>query len=226
MKRIATCLVPLILLGACRKPAAAPAEKPVEETPGAAQISVTKQRTDLLFTFVDPTGAYHDVSKVDEVPEASRAQVMVRDLSKSPDELKTADYLYLADLRTPGAQGRYPCGAVSRRSFERKGSTEAAAQAAENTEQAGGHLVTLYTASWCGVCKQTKAYLKKKGVPYIEKDVEKDAGAEKELEIKASAKGLRVQGVPVIDVAGELLMGFDPDALSQLLDKQGIGKSL
>ena len=44
--------------------------------------------------------------------------------------------------------------------------------------------------------------------------------------MKAKARGLRPQGIPVIDVAGELMMGFDPDALTQLLRKKGVGKTL
>lgn len=214
---------------ACHKQSAAPepsAAPKVNETPEAAHIVVTKDSKDLILTYVDATGAYHDVTKIEDVPETSRAQVLVRDLSKSPDELRSAEYLYIADLRTPDAKGRFPCGAVSRHGFDRHGAVEAAAQAAEGSAAEQGQLVTLYTASWCGVCKKAKAFLRQKGVPFVEKDVEKDAGAEKELEIKASAKGLRVQGVPVVDVAGELMMGFDQDALNQLLEKKGISKAL
>lgn len=220
------CLVCACAQHSSPEAAAADAGQGPSEPPDAAHITVTKTRTDLVFSYLDATGAYHDVTKVDDVPEASRAQVLVRDLSKSPDELHSSEYLYIADLRIPDANGHYPCGAVSRHAFDRKGNMEAAAQAAEGSAAESGNLVTLYTASWCGVCKKTKAFLRQKGIPFVEKDVEKDPGAEREMEIKAAAKGLRVQGVPVVDVAGELMMGFDPDALTHLLEKKGIGKAL
>lgn len=194
--------------------------------PDVPKVVVTKARQDLLFTYLDATGGYHDVTKIDDVPEASRAQVLVRDLSKSPAELKASDYLYVADLRTPDSNGRYTCGAVSRRAFEQKGASEAAAQVVLETGKETGQLVTVYSASWCGVCKQAKAFLKKKGIPFIEKDIEKDANASAELAAKAKVKGVQPQGVPVIDVSGELMLGFDPEALAGLLDKKGLGKTL
>lgn len=220
----------LMAVGACRgggKPSAADAgAEAAAPPPDAARIIVTKDRTDLIFTYIDGTGAYHDVSKIDAVPEASRQQVLVRDLSKSPDELRAADYLYIADLRTPDSNGHYTCGAVSRRGFEREGLYDAASKAAEGADGQSGNLVIVYSASWCGVCKQAKAFLKQKGIPFVDKDIEKDPKAEAELAMKAKARGLRPQGIPVIDVAGELMMGFDPDALTQLLHKKGLEKTL
>ena len=98
----------------------------------------------------------------------------MRDLSKSPDELRSADYLYIADLRTSDSNGHYPCGAVSRRSFDREGAYDAASKAAEGEAEKSGNLVTVYSASWCGVCKQAKAFLREEGIPFVDKDVEKD----------------------------------------------------
>jgi glutaredoxin len=77
--------------------------------------------------------------------------------------------------------------------------------------------VILYGTSWCGFCKKAKEYFRKKGVAFTEKDVEKDAGAAKELADKAAAGGVRVTGVPVIDVRGTLVQGFDQSRLERLL---------
>src|SRR5690606_23743383 len=109
------------------------------------------------------------------------------------------------------------CGVVSRRAFEKRGVREAVATAAQGALERGEKLVVVYTTSWCGVCKRTKAFLTAQGVPFVERDVERDDGAEEELAAKAAARGLRPQGVPVIDVAGELMMGFDQEALLSLL---------
>lgn len=218
----------LAALPACRRtpPAQAPARPVADDGPQPAKIVVTKARTDLVFTYLDAQGAYHDATSVDEVPEASRAQVLVRDLSRTPEELRSADFLYVADLREGDKDGRYACGAVSRRAFERKGAAEAAAQAARLEAEAGGAVVVVYTASWCGVCRQAREYLKRRGVPFLDRDVEKEDGAQTELQAKLKAKGLRFTGVPVIDVAGELMTGFDADALSGLLEKKGLARTL
>lgn len=77
--------------------------------------------------------------------------------------------------------------------------------------------VILYGTSWCGFCKKAKEYFKKKGVAFIEKDVEKDEGAARELADKAAAAGAKVTGVPVIDVRGTLVQGFDQPRLERLL---------
>ncbi len=195
--------------------------------PPPAKIVVTKDRKDLVFTWIDAYGKFHDTTTITSIPKASRAQVLVRDLSKTPDELHSADYLYVADVRHPDADGRYPCGAVSRYSFDvHGGAKKAAEKAAEGDQAAGRPLVTLYGASWCGACQAAKAWLKRHGVPFIDKDVDQDPGAQAELEAKAARAGLRPTGIPVIDVAGDLMVGFDPNALEQALEKKGLAHTL
>ncbi len=220
-------LLVVLALVACHRPAAKAAASAKRIGPAPAKIVVTKERKDLVFTWVDAYGKFHDTTKLDDIPADSRAQVLVRDLSKSQDELHTADYLYVADLRQADANGRYPCGAVSRYAFETHGgASKAAEHAAKGAEARGEALVTIYGASWCGACQAAKAWLKKQGVPFIDKDVEKDPGAQAELEAKAAKAGLRPSGIPVIDVAGELMVGFDPDALHALLEKKGLARTL
>ncbi|WP_085711675.1 MULTISPECIES: glutaredoxin family protein [unclassified Pseudomonas] len=65
--------------------------------------------------------------------------------------------------------------------------------------------VVLYTTDWCGYCKQTKRFLDQKGIPFREFDIEKDAEARKAYE------ALGGRGIPLIDVNGTLIRGFDPD---------------
>lgn len=219
-KLLGSLLVLALLSAACRRPAdEAPQKPPSVEVP---EVVVTADRSDLLFTWLDGEGRYHDVSTIDEIPEAARAQVLVRDLSRSPDELRAADFLYIADLRSPGPEGRFPCGAVSRRAFERRGAREVASKVAREQALEDGVQVVIYTTDWCGVCQKAKSFLAKNGVSFLERDLEKDPEAEGELQAKAAAAGLRPQGVPVLDVAGELMMGFDPNALLGMLKHHGI----
>lgn len=224
MIRFAALLIAASLMS-CTKEAQPSADAPTPAPTGdfePPQLVVTQARTDLVFTWLDPAGAFHDTGKLEEIPEESRAQVLVRDLSKSPSELRAHEFLYVADLRQPDEQGRYPCGVVSRRAFEKTGLHEAAVNAAQGAVERGERLVFVYSASWCGVCKRTKSFLTSLGVPFVERDVEKDPGADEELRAKAAAAGLRPQGVPVIDVAGRLMMGFDAEALTRLLEEQGL----
>lgn len=77
--------------------------------------------------------------------------------------------------------------------------------------------VIIYTTSWCGYCRKAKSFLKAKKVFFTEKDVEKDAGAAQELAQKAAAARVQPQGVPVLDVKGKLILGFDQQAIEQAL---------
>lgn len=72
--------------------------------------------------------------------------------------------------------------------------------------------VIIYTTVWCGFCKMAKKYMDDLGVEYEEKDVEKDreAGAE-------SVRKSGQMGVPVIDVNGTIIVGFNKHMLDQAL---------
>ncbi|HEX4547584.1 glutaredoxin family protein [Pseudomonas sp.] len=67
--------------------------------------------------------------------------------------------------------------------------------------------VVLYATDWCGYCKQTRRFLDSKGIPFKEFDIEKDAQARKAYE------ALGGRGIPLIDVNGTLIRGFDPDEI-------------
>jgi glutaredoxin 3 len=72
--------------------------------------------------------------------------------------------------------------------------------------------VTIYTTPTCSYCKQTKEYFKEKGVEYSEIDVAADAKAAEEM-IKKSGQ----MGVPVIEIDGEMVVGFDKKKFTELL---------
>lgn len=64
--------------------------------------------------------------------------------------------------------------------------------------------VTIYSASWCGFCHSAKNYFDDIKVKYIDRDVESDPKAGEES-IKKSGQ----RGIPVIDIAGDIIVGFD-----------------
>lgn len=73
--------------------------------------------------------------------------------------------------------------------------------------------VTIYTTPTCVYCKMTKAFFKENNVQYEERDVSADRAAADEM-IKKSNQ----MGVPVIDIDGQILVGFDKEGLSRLLN--------
>ena len=72
---------------------------------------------------------------------------------------------------------------------------------------AAGKGVTLYSAVWCGYCKQAKAWLGSHGVAYTNVDIDAPGGTA--ALAQASGGG---GGVPVLVVDGRTLNGFSAGA--------------
>jgi glutaredoxin len=90
----------------------------------------------------------------------------------------------------------------------------ARAWSAEPSEPVRGDepAVVVYTTSWCGWCRKTLAWLDERGVAYENRDIERDADWAAELQRKTGATS-----IPVVDVGGSIVRGFDPDRLAELL---------
>jgi len=190
--------------------------------PGTAvkpPFDVRGEAEGLLLVWYDERGESHLANQRTEIPEARRASVRVDALELPPDQRLEPDFVYVADLRAPGKDGAYPVRKVPRESFE------AALPSAPKTPQgdtlaadhASSSEVIIYGASWCGACKQAARFFTQKGVPFVEKDIEKEPGARGEMLAKAEAQGVRTNGIPVIDVRGTLLGGFNAARIEQLL---------
>ena len=72
--------------------------------------------------------------------------------------------------------------------------------------------VIVYSTETCPYCVKAKEFLKKNKVKFKEIDVNKDKNAALEM-IKKSGQS----GVPVIDVDGKIVKGFDQTRLKQIL---------
>ncbi|MEK7578120.1 MAG: glutaredoxin domain-containing protein [Patescibacteria group bacterium] len=72
--------------------------------------------------------------------------------------------------------------------------------------------ITIYTTPTCAYCKMTKVYFKEHNVQYEERDVSQDAAARDEMIAKSNQ-----MGVPVIDVDGQIVTGFDKAKLQELI---------
>lgn len=76
--------------------------------------------------------------------------------------------------------------------------------------------VTIYSTTWCAFCATEKQWMDKLGVKYVSKNVEEDEAANNELLEKL---GGNFQGVPVTDINGEMILGFDRPKLQAALEK-------
>lgn len=79
--------------------------------------------------------------------------------------------------------------------------------------------ITIYSTSWCAFCHTEMQWLDKLNIPYIAKDVEADKEAYEEL---MSKNGGNYQGVPVTDIAGDIILGFDRPKLQASMTAHGI----
>jgi glutaredoxin 3 len=77
--------------------------------------------------------------------------------------------------------------------------------------------VTVYSATWCAFCHTAKDYFDKLGVKYTDKDVEKDPAAGLEAVTKSEQRG-----IPVIDIAGDIIVGFDRPKIDAALKAHGL----
>lgn len=74
-------------------------------------------------------------------------------------------------------------------------------------------MITVYSATWCGFCHAAKQYLDKLGVEYTERDVDHEPEAATEAAQKSGQRG-----IPVIDIDGEIIVGFDRPKIDKALE--------
>ena len=72
--------------------------------------------------------------------------------------------------------------------------------------------VTVYSTATCPYCIRLKAFLEEKKVPFTNVDVGSDRAGLEEM-MKKSGQ----MGVPVTDVDGAVIVGFDRDAIARAL---------
>ncbi|MBI2140832.1 glutathione S-transferase N-terminal domain-containing protein [Candidatus Woesearchaeota archaeon] len=72
--------------------------------------------------------------------------------------------------------------------------------------------VKVYSTPTCPWCKKTKEFLKENSIPYQDVNVAGDQKAAEEM-FKKSGQ----MGVPVTDIDGQIVVGFDKPKLKELL---------
>lgn len=77
--------------------------------------------------------------------------------------------------------------------------------------------ITMYTTPTCAFCHMAKEYFKSKKIEFSAKDVTTDPQAYKELVDKSHQLG-----VPVIDIGGTIIVGFDRPRIDLALRDNGL----
>lgn len=72
--------------------------------------------------------------------------------------------------------------------------------------------VTVYSTPSCPYCTYTKQFFNQHNIPFEDVNVASDHLRAREMVEKSGQ-----MGVPVIDIAGNIIVGFQPDVFTQLL---------
>jgi glutaredoxin len=115
-----------------------------------------------------------------------------RALKLTPKEIE--DWHLLCQKKAAAGQTHRPAGTV--------GSLQ--------ERKPAGTPVVIYGAAWCDACHIAADYMKHYGIPYIEKDVEQDENSKATSDLLVAQAGLgKNKSLPVIDVRGAILVGFN-----------------
>ncbi len=73
--------------------------------------------------------------------------------------------------------------------------------------------VTVYSTPTCPYCIYAKDYFRSQGVAFADVDVSRDRVAAQEMISKSGQ-----MGVPVIDIGGTIVVGFQPEVFEKLIN--------
>jgi glutaredoxin len=212
---------------------------PAQEAP-LGDLEILKDGR-FLFTYVEPSGTFATTDKPEIIPEQSRK--MVRVIDPAQTKIKNATTIYTANANDLLKSGKASARPLSREAFETsaiaqlppgasslRGAPPNAARrpaaavggpdagvAATVSSPPGKPVVTIYGTSWCGACQAARSYFAERKIPFADKDIEQDPAAAAELGAKAAKMGIPTDRVPVLDVRGRLLLGFDRSRVEALL---------
>ncbi|MCK6537744.1 MAG: NrdH-redoxin [Polyangiaceae bacterium] len=248
------CLMAVLVPGACKDKTPAPGgDDPTGAKPTSNELPPLEVKDDtanLLLTWIDDKGDFHVAQKVADVPEASRTEVRVVSTTR---EEGTGKLVYVADLSKKQPDGAYPVKVIARTEWDEKGAsrrkarlealapppTGSAPAAPSGSGSAGPGpaptapkvaankvVAIVYGAEWCKPCHDAAAYLKQRGVTVVEKDVDADDAAQAEMQKKLERVKMPGASIPVIDVMGQILVGFSPRALEKAVESARNAKTL
>jgi glutaredoxin-like YruB-family protein len=149
----------------------------------------------VYYRYVEPGGSLRFVARLEDVPEAERAHAKAIRGSRTSGPARPAWGSGGKPARRPWSEAAIDPGAAKPRA-----------------DAAGGREVVVYTTSWCPWCRKTLAFLDAKHVDYVNKDIEKNSAWRDELVEKTGSAS-----VPVVEIDGQRIDGFDQSAMERLL---------
>lgn len=251
---VRSCLVLCALLAVlgCRSREPSGDGKPNAAAPRADELPKLVVKADtpnLLLTWIDEKGDFHVVQKPADVPTGGRksVRVVVTDNAEG-----TGEVVYVANLDETAPDGSYRLKTMTRAAWDelgaslRKARLEALAPSAAPPPSAapvaepgapgapprapkapGIKVVAIvYGASWCKPCHAAEDYLKGRGVTVVMKDIEASEAAQAEMQQKLARVGRAGASIPVIDVMGQILVGYSPGALDGAIRNAQNAKAL
>ncbi len=72
--------------------------------------------------------------------------------------------------------------------------------------------VIVFSTPTCSFCNSAKQYFRQKGIKFSDVDVSRDAAAARDM-VRRSGQ----MGVPVIDIGGKIVVGFDRPKINKYL---------
>lgn len=252
LARAALCGLLVAATAGCKKPSndaangAATAPKPSQLPP----LEVKADTPNLLLTWIDDKGDFHVVQKPADVPTEGRSRVRIVVTDR---EEGTGPLVYVANLDETTATGAYRLKTMSRAEWEELGASKRKARlealapsampsapppgggdaeagkppsAAGAKAPANGIVVIIYGADWCKPCHDAERYLKQRGATVIKKNIDENEVAAEEMRKKLARAGRGGASIPVIDIMGQIQVGFSPAALEQALAAAHSAKGL
>ncbi len=209
---------------------------PMAEQQSLPPLTIPDDTPDLMLTWIDDKGDPHVEIHPTDVPAQGRSLVRVIVADR---EDGTKDLFYVANLAQKAGDGSYAVQTMSRRAWEAEIEKRRAAYIAKTAPPpqpgpsnvpgtppatgpgdkapSGGLAVIIYGAAWCHPCHEAEAYLKSKGIAVVMKDIEEMPGAAAEMRQKLERSGQHGGSIPVIDVNGQILVGYSSGALDRAL---------
>ena len=148
------------------------------------------------YQYVDDTGRMQFAKTLDAVPAKWRDRAGRIELDRPPAEAAAA-----ARQSPARAESASPNASPS--------------PAAEAAAVAPGGIV-IYTKNDCSACLKALRHLDSKDLEYTTRNIDEDASAEADYRRKAGFAG----GMPLIDVRGKLVEGYDRAKLNELLSER------
>jgi glutaredoxin len=213
-------------------------------------LEVKADTPNLLLTWIDDKGDFHVAQKPADVPTEGRGTVRIVVTNR---EEGTGALVYVANLDETTATGAYRLKTLPRAEWEELGASKRKARlealapsalpssapapgsdasdgkpgsAAGAKAPATGVVAIIYGADWCKPCHDAERYLKQRGATVIKKNIDDNEVAAEEMRKKLARAGRSGASIPVIDIMGQIQVGFSPAALEQALATARSAKGL